>query len=131
MIALDTNVLVRFLIADDEAQATRAARLIKEHATPEIPAMITTVVLVELFWVLRSAYKLDRSAIIALIDGILTKAEFEFEHTDAALYAFQTYRTGRGDFADALLGRIARLNGCSTTYSFDSVAARLEDFSEL
>jgi predicted nucleic-acid-binding protein len=130
MIALDTNVLVRFLLADDEEQAGRAKALIERRATTSDPAYITNLVMAELFWLLHRGYKISRKDLCCLLDGVLTKSEFHFENTDAVLYAFEIYRSGRGDFADALLGRVARQYGCETTYTFDKRASSLEDFCE-
>ncbi len=129
MIGIDTNVLARFLLVDDTAQAKRARNLILKQATVEEPAFISTVVMAELFWLLDRGYKLTRKEICLLLDGVLTKAEFEFESMEAVLYAFNVYRTGRGDFSDALLGRIGRLAGCQHTYTFDKGATKLDDFA--
>ena len=52
-IAVDTNVLVRYLTWDDEAQAEAAARVIESG---EVVA-ISVIVLCELAWVLRRAYR--------------------------------------------------------------------------
>ncbi len=56
MIGLDTNVLVRFLVQDEPRQAARADSLMAQ-LSPTSPGYLSTVVLVETYWVLRSAYR--------------------------------------------------------------------------
>ena len=53
MIGLDTNVLVRYLIQDDPAQALLATKLIEENCSKHSPGRLSLVVLCELVWVLR------------------------------------------------------------------------------
>jgi predicted nucleic acid-binding protein len=65
MIGIDTNVLVRFLVRDDEAQFDRARRLIKREASGGEPVMVSQLVLLEAEWVLRSRYSLKKGAIVA------------------------------------------------------------------
>lgn len=60
MIALDTNVLVRYLV-DDDAEQARAARKLLEGLAAERPAFICREVMIELVWVLQRAYRLPRS----------------------------------------------------------------------
>ena len=57
MIGLDTNVLVRYIMQDDAKQSPQATRLI-ESLDAENPGYITTVSIVELYWVLTASYEL-------------------------------------------------------------------------
>ena len=57
MIALDTNVLVRFLVADDEEQNQRATELIEAAIQKEDALYISDIVLVETVWVLSRSYQ--------------------------------------------------------------------------
>ena len=58
MIGLDTNVLVRYIMQDDPEQSPKATELI-ESLTGENPGYITMVSVIELYWVLTSAYELS------------------------------------------------------------------------
>ena len=62
MIALDTNVLVRYLVNDDAEQAN-AARVLLESLTAEEPGFVCREVMVELVWVLQRAYGFARGRI--------------------------------------------------------------------
>lgn len=67
MEAPDTNVVVRLLVRDDEVQYQRAVQLLRS-VTAGQGAWLSSVVLAEVAWVLRGAYKFDR-AIIAAVSG--------------------------------------------------------------
>ena len=54
MIGLDTNVLVRYLTQDDAAQSALANQVIEEQLTPRNPGFISSIVLVEVVWVLET-----------------------------------------------------------------------------
>ena len=62
-IAIDTNVLVRLLVRDDEAQYSAARRLVDEAAAADEPVLIVLGALLETEWVLRSRYQLDKAGI--------------------------------------------------------------------
>lgn len=111
------------------AQAKRARSLIRNRATADEPDFITTVVMAQLFWLLERSYKIERESICRLLDALLTKAEFEFEHSDAVPHPFQVYSNGRRGSTNSLLGRARRLLGSQTSYTVDQKAAKLEDFT--
>ena len=128
MIGLDTNVLVRYLVEDDPAQASRAARLIETRCTEDAPGFVNRVVLCELVWVLESAYDYPRATVAATLESLLRTAELEIDAADAAWPALTAYRGGGVDFSDALIGRLNRNAGCDGTATFDKDAARQDDF---
>jgi predicted nucleic-acid-binding protein len=131
MKGLDTNVLVRFLVADDPDQSGRAKQFIQAECTPEVPGYINVVVLCELVWVLERSYDYPREDICAAIESLLRAAEIAHEDPDAAWAALRAYRDGHGDFADAMVGHINRRAGCTTTVTFDRRAARLVVFEAI
>ena len=73
MIGLDTNVLVRFLVRDDEIQFDRACKLIRREAQTGEPARVSLLVLLETEWVLRSRYKLTKSEILDAFSALLRR----------------------------------------------------------
>ena len=101
MIGLDTNVLVRYLVEDDAAQASKAARLIETRCTEDAPGFVNRVVLCELVWVLESANDYPRATVAATLESLLRTAELEVDAADAAWPALTTYRGGGVDFAGA------------------------------
>ena len=97
MTALDTNVLVRVITNDDRAQAARAARFLREQEK----VFIAKTVLLELEWVLRNAYRIAPSAIIAALRDILGVSNVEVEDEGEVALAIEWFERGM-DFADGL-----------------------------
>ncbi|HYN38224.1 MAG TPA: PIN domain-containing protein [Rhodospirillales bacterium] len=128
MIGLDTNVLLRLLLRDDDAQAAAADRFVEAACSPEAPCLINRIVLVEAAWVLGSGYGYSRAQVAAILDGILRTEVFAVENAAEAWTALKDYRTGGADFADCLLGRTNRSLGAETTASFDKRAHALDGF---
>jgi predicted nucleic-acid-binding protein len=128
MLGIDTNVLVRFLVQDDQAQFERAQKLIGRESRTGSGVLISLLVLLETEWVLRSRYSLAKSEILAAFSGLLASAElrFEDEHSiEAALFA---WKDSPADFADCLIGARHRALGCRATASFDVKATTLPGF---
>jgi predicted nucleic-acid-binding protein len=121
---VDTNVLARYLLRDDAAQAARAAQELERDDR----FFIGIVVLCELVWVLETGYNFQRSAIAAALEKILATAQFEVEDKDLALSALQDFRRTLADFSDCLIGRRNRAVGVAETVTFDRTLKGLEGF---
>lgn len=117
MIGVDTNVLVRYFVADDQEQFRQAEDFI--NANRRIRLYVDDVVLCELVWVLRSSYKLDRERIAAIVEDVLKRSQFWFDDAGLLLTALDDYVAGRGDFADYVIGRRYERAGCEATATFD------------
>ena len=92
MTALDTNVLVRIITNDDRAQAARAATFLREQERVFIPK----TVLLELEWVLRSAYRIGPIAIVSALRDLLTVFNVEIEDEAAVTQAIESVRERDG-----------------------------------
>jgi predicted nucleic-acid-binding protein len=123
MIGLDTNVLVRYVMQDDPKQSQKASRLI-ESLTPEAPAFVPLVSLVELVWVLISCYDLTRAQIGQALDGLLRAKEIVLDRAEQVSQALRTFGDSSADFADCLIERTAVAAGCEKTMTFDTGAAK-------
>ncbi|MEK6372228.1 MAG: type II toxin-antitoxin system VapC family toxin [Acidobacteriota bacterium] len=119
MIGLDTNVLVRYLTQDDPAQARAVDGLVSESMKNTVRLHIDDVVLCELVWVLRGAYRFDKTTIALALDRILDTSLFSFEDRDLLRRALSGYREGDGDFADYVIGLRNMRSGCERTSTFD------------
>jgi predicted nucleic-acid-binding protein len=124
VIALDTNVLVRFLVQDDPEQA-RVAGEIVDQLTEEATGFVSREVLVELVWVLERAYRLGRAEIAGALDGLLASTELVVEGADAIGSAVELYRNDGFGFADLMIVAAAQRAGATETVTFDRRAARL------
>lgn len=96
MIALDTNVVVRFLTRDDPAQAPRAKALMESGST-----FLPRTVVLEIEWVLRTTYRFERAAVTAALTKLLGLPGVEIEDRSTVVRALDWCRQGLG-FADAL-----------------------------
>jgi predicted nucleic-acid-binding protein len=95
-VAIDTNVLIRWVMRDDPEQAARADAVMEGAVT------IPLTVLVETVWVLKGRpLNLDRAQIAALLDRIATTRTISIEHEVGARWAINRYRSG-ADFADMI-----------------------------
>ena len=110
MIAVDTSVLLRYLLHDDEAQAARADAVFDAAET----VLITDVVLVETVWTLSGReYRLAKAELVAVLERLFSEPNIRFEDDQVVWRALQAYRgaapageaesaKGAG-FADALI----------------------------
>ncbi|WP_299945671.1 type II toxin-antitoxin system VapC family toxin [uncultured Microbulbifer sp.] len=106
MIAIDTNVLLRYLLADDAKQFRKAKTLIETRR----PVLITDVVLTETVWTLTGKrYQLDKTGICEVVRGMIADGAFRFEDNQvvwSALMDYEEAKPVRGkalDFPDALI----------------------------
>lgn len=128
MKALDTNVLLRFVMRDDENQFAKAKDFLGSR-TPDDPAFVSLVVLVEFAWTLRQRYGLSRTDIHTLVTTLLETRELSFE--DESEVAEIVADATRGDLADHLISYCARRAGCPATVTFDRGAAKAVPGMEL
>jgi predicted nucleic-acid-binding protein len=131
VIALDTNVVVRFLLRDHAAQAAKARRLIDSCRDAGEPCLVSNPVLCELEWVLESVYGASRHDVASAVQGLLGTPPFQVEDEEVTQQALRSYSTGKGDFSDHLLGLVGRARGARTTYTFDRGLRRAEGFTLL
>jgi predicted nucleic-acid-binding protein len=128
MIRIDTNVLLRFFEADDDAAQTAAARrLVRDEA----PVFVNPIVLAEFAWTLRKLFRLDRAAVCRRLAGIVEADEFRLAYPDAIGRAVKQYEKGPADFSDYLIGELNAVFGCHTTLTFDKDAAKNYAFRHL
>lgn len=129
MIAVDTNILVRYITNDHKEQAILSSKLLDKYTGQEKSILINNVVLCELVWVLDRGYKYKKTEIIKTLKLLLSSIEFEFENHELAFLAVFKYETTEADFSDILIGIINANLGSSTTYSFDKRACKTKDFT--
>ena len=118
-IGVDTNVLVRYLTWDDEAQAHAASSVLEGDET----VAISTIVLCELAWVLKRAYRYRAEQIAEAIRRIVTSRNVEVDR-HAAESGLSTLEQG-GDFADGVILVDTVRPGCRHMVTFDQDFARL------
>lgn len=132
MKGLDTNVLVRYLTQDDPSQFAAARDLLEEAERSDERLYVNAIVLCELVWVLRGTrYRRGRAEIVEALEKLLDVPLFELESRDQVAEALVDYRSGTGDFADYLIGRLNAAAGCRDTATFDMLLSDCQDFDVL
>ncbi|MGC8512270.1 MAG: PIN domain-containing protein [Acidimicrobiales bacterium] len=122
MIGIDTNVVVRYLAQDDPEQSPVASALIDE-LTETDPGYVSLVTIVEIYWVLRRAYKVTAERCCELLAGLLDARELRVDRS-AVVRAALTATRGGLDFADSVIAELGSAAGCDHTVTFDQRAAR-------
>lgn len=131
MTGLDTNVLVRYITRDDEAQTRAADRLIESATDAADPLFINHVVLCELVWVLARSYGVPKTGLVEALDAIMNTPGLQIEEGELSFAALEDYRRSGADFADCLIGMKNRSLGCGATLTFDGQAGKLRTFQAI
>jgi predicted nucleic-acid-binding protein len=131
MTAVDTNILVRFLVRDHEAKAQRVRDRFKSAEKNNEILWISQLVVLELIWVLESAYKKSRTEIVTTLQQLRQIHIFEFESGNAIDRMILDATKYKADISDILIGHTANQSGCKETITFDLKAAKLPLFKEL
>lgn len=144
MIAIDTNVLLRYLLDDDKAQSKLAVALIAGSTS----VLITDVVLSETIWTLKGKkYKLDKQAVIRILNALFEEPKFFFEDGQVVWKALGDFKRSEpvkvngkkklADFSDALIVNKAKSlaleteGGFQGVYTFDVAALQIPDTRRL
>ena len=143
MIAVDTNVLLRYLLQDDQVQAEKSQKLINGSQK----VLITDVVLTETIWVLTGKrYQISKDKIVDVIHALFAEQNIQFEDPQAVWCALKDYvnappikvkgKTKQADFPDALIinkaKRYGQINNIKVhpIYTFDKAAQKIEGTEE-
>ncbi len=119
MIAIDTNVLIRYLVQDHPAQSRAATKLLDDAERKGIDCLLSDIVLCEMVWVLESCYRHARRQIAAVLEKLLQTGIFSFESAELLEQVVRAYAEGRADFADYLICATTKADGCHKLYTFD------------
>lgn len=131
MIGIDTNVIVRYIVQDDPKQARAATELIEKSLSPDNPGFINHIVMCEIVWVLKRAYKLDKASICQVIEQIIRTDRIVIEDVQLVWKALETYKESKADFADCLLGQRNLQAGCQYTATLDDAASKSPGYRHL
>lgn len=131
MNALDTNVLVRFLVQDDDKQTQTVNTLFADAETQKQPLFVSSIVVLELMWVLKSAYEIPRTVILDSLNELLSLSVLEFQDQLAIRDFVVGAQDNNYDLSDLLIGQIGLYSGCKTTLTFDKKAAKSPQFTNL
>jgi predicted nucleic-acid-binding protein len=124
MIAIDTNILVRYITQDDLQQAEATENLLATYNNKPQSIFINNIVLCEFVWVLEKGYKYTQQQISSTIRIILSTEEFAFEYHNVLWLALEEYELKNTDFSDSLISKLNHNFGYKQTFSFDKSAIK-------
>jgi len=130
MPALDTNLLVRFLVGDDPARFALVKRFVEEAAEDD-ELFVPLTVSLELEWVLRSRYGFDADTISTTYHRLLETRELSFQDEASLERALGLFDERLAGFADCLHLAIAMTGDRMPMTTFDRKAARMPGVSLL
>lgn len=128
MILLDTNILVRFLVRDDEIQFQKVLHFLQDLENNQKQAFISLLVLIELNWVLSFRYKIARQDIIHEMINLCHMPIFDIEHNKEVKQALLYAQNNTFDLSDLLIACKSRSLDNLPVYTFDKKASRAEGF---
>lgn len=128
MTAVDTNVIVRFLVRDETRQSEAVYRRCKQAEAARESLFVPLLVVLETVWVLESAYGKSRSDILDAIEELRCMPVFSFEKDAVIERWLSDGRECRADLADVLIAHSALASGCGGGITFDKDAAKLPFF---
>ena len=128
MKGIDTNILVRFLVGDDELQAKKVYNIFKEAELNKNEFFVPLLVVIELIWVLESVYEIKRSEILNSISELLLMPILNFEHQSALQQFLRSGINSNYDLSDILIAHTAQNQGCDSVITFDKKAAKFSLF---
>lgn len=128
MKGLDTNILVRFLTRDDAKQTQKVYEIFKNAELEKDELYISSLVILELMWVLGSVYEISRKDILDSIGDLLLLPILKFEHqSNIQKFIYDAYGNNH-DLSDLLIAYSAYYQGCQTTLTFDKKVSKFDLF---
>lgn len=125
MPALDTNVLIRYVVRDDLAQLAAAKRLIRKCMSEGRALFVPVTVALEFEWVLRASFGYGKDEVMEVLSNLFSAVELTFESERALEVALQLYRETGADFADCLHIALVAQAGQQPLWTFDKRAAKV------
>jgi len=129
--ALDTNVLVRFLVVDDEKQADMVRTLFKKTESKQQKLYVPLLVVLELLWVLAAVYSIPRNKILDALQSMLLMPVLSFDSPVALQDFIHSAKNGKEDLSDLLIAHAAVESGYDTVLTFDKKASEFRRFQLL
>lgn len=124
--AVDTNVLLRYLLEDDLAQLAAVKILFRRAVTSGEMLFVPVTVMLELEWVLRSFFRVSKHAFIQMAREVLSSTELELQAEDAVEFALESYGQSTADYADCLHAALTADSNRGPFWTFDKTASKVE-----
>jgi len=131
VIALDTNILIRFLLRDDEKQAQAVYRIFQTAEERGEILFVPLLVVLETLWVMDSVYRISRREILLILEDLLLLPILKFEQQPVIREFLSTAIDNKVDLSDLLIAHSAKYSGCQKVLTFDKKTANCQMFTLL
>ena len=119
MMFVDTNYFLRFLLADQEAQHHTAKGLFQKAAAGDVHLFTSLIVFFEVYWVLASFYKKEKTELVEKLEGLLSMTFIDYQEHEVLASAVRVFKETPLDLEDAYNLVYASTNGASELKTFD------------
>jgi predicted nucleic-acid-binding protein len=126
--ALDTNVIIRFLVNDDKTQGAKVRRLFERAEESSERLFIAIPTVLETIWVLSAVYDFARGEILDAMDLLTQMPVLEFEQYHSIRQLIRIGRESEADLPDLLIGLSGKSYGCEATLTFDKKLPKTDLF---
>jgi len=124
MKALDTNILIRFLVKDDERQAEIVYSLFKRAESEKERFFVPLLVVLETIWALESVYDISPNDILDAFRELLSMPLLKFESQPVVQAFASSAKEHPLDLSDLLIAQSAHHSGCEVVFTLDKQAAK-------
>ena len=98
MIIIDTNIILRYLLNDNEELNQKATEIIDNN-----DIFIPTEVIIEASYVLNKVYKVEKDKIYEAVEELLNIENINFQNGNTIRLAFKSYAKKSLDIVDCML----------------------------
>ena len=123
---VDTSVILRILLADDDLKRRAAEKLLKEAKGKGVLLYLLPIAVMEVVFVLDKVYKLRREDIHEMVTALLNTPELIVEMENVFRKAVEAYAEKNIKFADAVMAFWGLERGLTTIFTYDE-----KDFKRL
>jgi len=116
---VDTSVILRILIKDDELKAKASVNLLRSAGEKNLILYLLPVAVMETVWVLEKVYAFSRKAVQEVVEAILNTPELRVEQEVVFRKALKAYNEKNIKFADAVMGYWGLEKGYPTVFTYD------------
>jgi predicted nucleic-acid-binding protein len=131
MKAIDTNILIRFVMKDDEKQTQFVYKLFKQAEQNRQKLFVPLLVVLEVIWVLQSVYEIPDSEIVKTFSDLLAMPVLLFESENVLENFIESSSNTKFDLSDLLIAHSAYFSDCESIFTFDKKASKFKYFELL
>ena len=127
MRAVDTNIIIRFLVKDDPKQCLAVKKMFEKIENLGDKLWVSNVVVLEMVWVLRSRYTASRDEILTAVKTLLDMVILEFQDAEIVEQFYYSAQNAPLELDDLLIGMTAKVS-CDFTWTFDRKVSKSKFF---